>query len=75
MSRDTLESILISFQDKPLIKFKNHFYFEEKDGIKEATKGVSPLQGSKITFFKNGECQGVAFTDINQVNKKLRTIH
>lgn len=28
----------LSYKDKPLIKFKSHFYFEEKDGVKEAAK-------------------------------------
>ena len=55
-----------SYKDKPLIKFKSHFYFEEKDGIKEATKAAKPLAGSKLTFFKNGECLGVAFSDLNK---------
>jgi len=56
-----------SYKDKPLIKFKNHFYFEEKDGTKEAVKALRPLQGSKITFFKNGECLGEAFKDVYAV--------
>ena len=57
-------------QDKPLIKFKSHFYFEEKDGIKDATKSQRDLPASKITFFKNGECLGEAFRDINAVRIK-----
>ncbi len=63
--RDYLPS---SYKDKPLIKFKSHFYFEERDGIKEAAKSVRPLKGSRITFFKNGECLGVAFEDVNAVS-------
>ena len=53
-----------SYKDKPLIKFKSHFYFEEKDGVKEAAKNLKVQQGTKITFFKNGECLGTAFSDI-----------
>ena len=53
-----------TYKDKPLVKFKSHFYFEEKDRVTEAEKALEPLPGSKITFFKNGECLGTAFTDI-----------
>ncbi len=62
-------------QDKPLIKFKSHFYFEEKDGIKEAAKIQRPLAASKITFFKNGECLGEAFKDINSVKTQYLLIN
>lgn len=65
-SRDYLPQ---SYKDKPLIKFKSHFYFEEKDGVKEATKAARPLHGSKIVFFKNGECLGEAFRDIYAVRE------
>jgi hypothetical protein len=60
----SLKHIDAYFQDKPLVKFKSHFYFEEKDRVTEATKALEPLPGAKITFFKNGECLGEAFTDI-----------
>ena len=30
----------------------------------ETLKQLHPLQGSKIVFFKNGQCQGDAFLDI-----------
>ena len=52
------------YKDKPLIKYKSHFYYEEKNRVKEAEKELTPLTGSKIVFFKNGECLGEAFTDI-----------
>ncbi len=55
-------------QKKPLVKVKSHFYFEEKDRVAEATKALQPLPGAKITFFKNGESMGVAFTDIYAVS-------
>ena len=32
----------------------------------EALKALKPLSGSKIYFYKNGECQGLAFEDIYQ---------
>lgn len=53
-----------SYKDKPLIKFKSHLYFLEKDRLQENTKSVKPLSGSKIEFFKNGEPLGEAYTDI-----------
>lgn len=46
------------------MKFKSHLYYEDKDNIPEYTKSLRPLKGSKILFFKNGVCQGVAFEDI-----------
>jgi len=52
------------YKDKPLIKFKSHLYFEEKDRLQENLKNLKPLPGSKITYFKNGEPLGEAFTDI-----------
>ena len=54
-------------QDKPLVKFKSHLYFEEKDRLQEALKNIKPLPGSKIIFYKNGESLGEAFTDIYMV--------
>lgn len=52
-------------KDKALIKFKNFFYFEEKDEpVEEFEKSLKILPGSKIMFFKNGECQGVAWHDL-----------
>lgn len=51
---------------QPLVKFKSHLYYEEKDQVVEALKALKPLSGSKIYFYKNGECQGLAFEDIYQ---------
>jgi len=53
-----------TYKDKPLIKFKNHLYYEEKDGTQEKLKNLKAVPGSKITFFKNGESLGEAFPDI-----------
>ena len=57
----------LSLQDKPLIKFKSHLYFEEKDRLQETLKSLTSSPGSKIVFFKNGESLGEAFTDIYMV--------
>lgn len=53
-----------TFKDRPLVKFKSHLYYEDKDKISDTLKNLKILPGSKIYFFKNGECQGVAFQDI-----------
>ncbi|KAL0280936.1 UNVERIFIED_CONTAM: hypothetical protein PYX00_002085 [Menopon gallinae] len=53
-------------KDRPLVKFKSHLYYEEKDQIGEALKALKPLKGAKIYFYKNGVCQGLAFEDIYQ---------
>ena len=53
-----------TFKDRPLVKFKSHFYYEEKDDLPKILKSLKPLQGSKIIFYRNGVCEGVAFTNI-----------
>lgn len=53
-----------TFKDRPLVKFKSHLYYEDKDKVAETLKKLSPLSGSRIQFFKNGVCQGVAFEDV-----------
>lgn len=52
------------FPFQPLVKFKSHLYYEDKDKINETLKNLHILQGSRIEFFKNGVSQGVAFEDI-----------
>lgn len=47
-----------------MVKFKSHLYYEEKDHVNDSLKSLKPLKNSKILFFKNGECQGEAFTNI-----------
>ncbi|XP_031619371.1 set1/Ash2 histone methyltransferase complex subunit ASH2 isoform X1 [Contarinia nasturtii] len=54
-----------TFKDRPLVKFKSHLYYEDKDKITEALKNLKTVPGSRIIFFKNGESQGVAFENIN----------
>ncbi|KAG4068241.1 hypothetical protein HA402_007761 [Bradysia odoriphaga] len=53
-----------TFKDRPLVKFKSHLYYEDKDRVSETLKNLTPVKGSKIIFFKNGESQGEAFVDI-----------
>lgn len=33
---------------QPLVKFKSHLYFEEKDCVSEAEKNLKPAKGSKV---------------------------
>ncbi|KAL9899009.1 set1/Ash2 histone methyltransferase complex subunit ash2 isoform 1-T1 [Glossina fuscipes fuscipes] len=53
-----------TFKDRPLVKFKSHLYYEDKDNVQETSDNLNVLRGSKIEFFKNGQSQGIAFTDI-----------
>ena len=53
-----------SCKDQPLIKFKSHLYYEEKDELQENLKKLTELKGSKITFFKNGKSLGAAYEDV-----------
>lgn len=39
-------------------------YYEDKDNVAECLKNLKRLAGSKIIFFKNGHCEGVAFQDV-----------
>lgn len=55
-----------TYKDRPLVKFKSHLYYEEKDNVQEKLKSLVTLSGSKMLNFKNGECNGVAFKDIYQ---------
>ncbi|KAK2169583.1 hypothetical protein NP493_1183g00013 [Ridgeia piscesae] len=53
-----------SHSSRPLVKFKSHLYYEEKDPVGKGGKPLEPFPRSKILLFKNGKCQGVAFDDI-----------
>lgn len=53
-----------TFKDRPLVKFKSHLYYEDKDKVSDTLKRLRSLSGSRISFFKNGVHQGVAFEDI-----------
>ncbi|XP_055381208.1 set1/Ash2 histone methyltransferase complex subunit ASH2 isoform X2 [Condylostylus longicornis] len=53
-----------TFKDRPLVKFKSHLYYEDKDKVQETLKALKVLPQSKIVFFKNGVYKGVAFSHI-----------
>merc|ERR1712168_887929 len=53
-----------TYKDKPLVKFKNHLYYEEKDEAAVISSHLREAPGSSITFYKNGVSQGVAYTDV-----------
>nr|WAB05091.1 trithorax protein Ash2 [Colaphellus bowringi] len=55
-----------TYKDRPLVKFKSHLYYEDKDNIQERLKTLEPIECGKIICFKNGVCQGVAFENIYQ---------
>ncbi|EEC19738.1 trithorax protein ash2, putative [Ixodes scapularis] len=55
-----------AFKDRPLVKFKSYLYYEEKDEVQQAIKTLRPLPGSRIAFYKNGECVGTAWQDVNE---------
>lgn len=46
------------------MKFKSHLYYEDKDKVQETLKALKVKENCKISFFKNGQYQGVAFSDI-----------
>ncbi|XP_059169038.1 set1/Ash2 histone methyltransferase complex subunit ASH2-like isoform X2 [Physella acuta] len=53
-----------TFKERPLVKFKSHLYFEDKDNVSETEKTLKPAKGSKMMMYKNGKCAGVAFSDV-----------
>ncbi|VDD79195.1 unnamed protein product [Mesocestoides corti] len=53
-----------TYKDRPLIKFRNFYYFEEKGDPQALEKQLRPLPASKIVFYRNGECLGAAFQNI-----------
>ncbi|XP_056635271.1 set1/Ash2 histone methyltransferase complex subunit ASH2 [Diorhabda sublineata] len=55
-----------TYKDRHLVKFKSHLYYEDKDNVQERLKSLTALPNSEMIFFKNGECQGVAYQDIYQ---------
>lgn len=65
-AQSQLEYLPNTFKDKPLVKFKSHLYYEDKDRVTEALKALRTVPQSRIVFFKNGVEQGDAFTDIYQ---------
>lgn len=61
----SMEYVPSTFKDRPLVKFKSHLYYEDKDKLPEALKNLKKSPNGTITFFKNGESQGTAFEDLN----------
>ncbi|XP_067930430.1 set1/Ash2 histone methyltransferase complex subunit ASH2-like isoform X2 [Watersipora subatra] len=55
-----------SYKDRPLITFKGHLYFEDKDQVSSTVKNLKSSMGSRVIFYKNGESQGVAYSDVYQ---------
>ncbi|XP_046657313.1 set1/Ash2 histone methyltransferase complex subunit ASH2-like [Daphnia pulicaria] len=53
-----------TYKDKPLVKFKSHLYYEDRDEMQEELRKLKPLKGAKIDFYKNGIHQGTGFSDI-----------
>lgn len=49
-----------------MIKFKSHLYYEEhsQDSSRDALKSLKPLIGSKIIYYKNGECLNESAVDL-----------
>ena len=48
-----------------MIKFKNFYYFESRDHLREAKESLKSAPGSEIRFYRNGKSLGQAFADIN----------
>jgi Set1/Ash2 histone methyltransferase complex subunit ASH2 len=63
---NTTKLVPNTYKDRPLVKFKSHLYYEDKDNVPERLKSLRALPRSRILFFKNGECQGVAFENVYQ---------
>lgn len=52
-------------KERPLVKFKSYFYFEQKDEAAKVSKSLRPLFGSQMICYKNGEEMGTMFSDVN----------
>lgn len=46
------------------MKFKQYLYYEDADKATQAVKNLVELKGSKVSFFKNGKLEGVAFENL-----------
>nr|KAI8765884.1 set1/Ash2 histone methyltransferase complex subunit ASH2-like isoform X2 [Biomphalaria glabrata] len=57
-------AVVNSDPSQPLVKFKSHLYFEDKDNVSETEKTLKPAKGSKMIMYKNGQSAGVAFSDV-----------
>ena len=54
-----------TLKEATLIKFKNFYYFESRDHVREAKDNLKAAPGSEIRFYRNGKALGPAFTDVN----------
>lgn len=54
-----------TLKEATLIKFKNFYYFESRDHLRDVKQNLQPSAGSEIKFYKNGKPLGTAFTNIN----------
>ncbi|GMT16788.1 hypothetical protein PFISCL1PPCAC_8085, partial [Pristionchus fissidentatus] len=63
---DSSKYIPDSGKDHTLIKFKNNYFYEEREEPSNILKTLEPLEGSYIEFFHNGTSCGRAFTDLNR---------
>ena len=54
-----------TLKEATLIKFKNFYYFESRDHLREAKESLKSAPGSEIRFYRNGKSLGQAFADIN----------
>ncbi|KAK2818610.1 hypothetical protein Q5P01_024171 [Channa striata] len=61
---ETAKALPDTYKDKALIKFKSYLYFEEKDYVDKAEKGLKSMSPSRMIFYKNGVSQGVAFENL-----------
>jgi len=50
-----------TYKDKPLIKFKNFLYYEEKDNAAQEEKKLKSYPGLKISWYLNGKNLGQAY--------------
>lgn len=49
-----------------LIKHKNNLYFEVSNNVHDVLKTLKPLIGSKILYYKNGNCFNEGAVDLNE---------
>ncbi|XP_018494847.1 set1/Ash2 histone methyltransferase complex subunit ASH2 [Galendromus occidentalis] len=53
-----------TYKERPLVKFKQYLYYEDADKATQAVKNLVELKGSRVSFFKNGKLEGVAFENL-----------
>ncbi|CAG5088403.1 Oidioi.mRNA.OKI2018_I69.PAR.g11829.t1.cds [Oikopleura dioica] len=53
-----------TLKEATLIKFKNFYYFESRDQMKNAKENLKEVENSSVTFYRNGKSLGTAFKNI-----------